>query len=108
MKHGPIALLDRRTLVVAAPHNPWYEKMFSHVEQAKSRGGMVISVATDGDKTMAGNSDHMMWVPGIPRVLSLVTTVIPLQMLAYHITALSSLDVDQARNLVKNVWSKLE
>jgi len=104
MKHGPIALIDRNMpVLVIAPRDPWYEKMFSQVEQAKARGGMVIAVATDGDELIASKADHILWVPETPWMLSPITTVIPLQMLAYHIAALRGLDVDQPRNLAKSV-----
>ncbi|MEA3438998.1 MAG: glutamine--fructose-6-phosphate transaminase (isomerizing) [Chloroflexota bacterium] len=104
MKHGPIALIDREMpVVVIAPRDPWYEKMFSQIEQAKARGGVVIAVATDGDQTIADIADHVLWVPHTPWLLSPVTAVIPLQMLAYHIAALRGLDVDQPRNLAKSV-----
>ena len=104
MKHGPIALIDRSMpVVVIAPKDPWYEKMFSQVEQAKARGGVVIALTTDGDELMPGVADHILWVPETPWMLSPVTTVIPLQMLAYHIAALRGLDVDQPRNLAKSV-----
>jgi glucosamine--fructose-6-phosphate aminotransferase (isomerizing) len=104
MKHGPIALIDRdMPVVVLAPHDPWYEKMISQVEQAKARGGIVIAVATDGDEKIASLADHILWIPDTPWLLSPVVTVIPLQLLAYHIAALRGLDVDQPRNLAKSV-----
>ena len=104
MKHGPIALIDRSMpVVVIAPRDPWYDKMFSQVEQAKARGGVVVAVATDSDETIAAHADHVLWVPETPWLLSPVITVIPLQMLAYHIAALRGLDVDQPRNLAKSV-----
>jgi glucosamine--fructose-6-phosphate aminotransferase (isomerizing) len=104
MKHGPIALIDREMpVVVIAPRDPWYEKMFSQIEQAKARGGQVIAVATIGDDLIPPVADHVLWVPETPWMLSPVTTVIPLQMLAYHIAALRGLDVDQPRNLAKSV-----
>ena len=104
MKHGPIALIDRdMPVVVIAPRDPWYDKMFSQIEQAKARGGRVVAVATDGDERIAEIADHVLWVPDTPWMLSPVTTVIPLQMLAYHIAALRGLDVDQPRNLAKSV-----
>jgi glucosamine--fructose-6-phosphate aminotransferase (isomerizing) len=104
MKHGPIALVDREMpVIVIAPRDPWYEKMLSQLEQAKARGGRVIAVATDGDETIAGLADQVLWIPDTPWLLSPVTTVIPLQMLAYHIAALKGLDVDQPRNLAKSV-----
>jgi glutamine---fructose-6-phosphate transaminase (isomerizing) len=104
MKHGPIALIDRNMPVLAiAPVDPWHEKMISQIEQAKSRGGSVIVVATDGDPRVPGICDHVFWVPETPWMLSPVITVIPLQMFAYHIAALRGLDVDQPRNLAKSV-----
>jgi glucosamine--fructose-6-phosphate aminotransferase (isomerizing) len=104
MKHGPIALIDRSMpVVVLAPRDPWYEKMLSQIEQAKSRGGQVIAVATEGDTQIPPLADHVLWVPETPWLLSPVVTVIPLQLLAYHIASLRGLDVDQPRNLAKSV-----
>ncbi len=104
MKHGPIALIDRTMpVVVIAPKDPWYDKMFSQIEQAKSRGGTVVALATDGDERVSGVADQVIWLPDTPWMLSPVTSVIPLQMLAYHIAALRGLDVDQPRNLAKSV-----
>lgn len=104
MKHGPIALIDKdMPVVVLAPHDPWYEKMISQIEQAKARGGTVIAVATDGDEVIRNLVDRVLWVPDTPWLLSPVVTVIPLQLLAYHIAAKRGLDVDQPRNLAKSV-----
>lgn len=104
MKHGPIALVDRDMPVIAiAPKDPWHEKMISQVEQAKARGGSVVVVATEGDQRVPPLADYVLWVPDVPWMLSPVMTVIPLQMLAYHIAAMRGLDVDQPRNLAKSV-----
>jgi glucosamine--fructose-6-phosphate aminotransferase (isomerizing) len=104
MKHGPIALIDRdMPVVVIVPRDPWYEKMLSQLEQVKSRGGIVIAVATEGDDAISSKSDHVLWIPKTPWRLSPITAIIPLQMLAYHIAALRGLDVDQPRNLAKSV-----
>lgn len=104
MKHGPIALIDKDMPVVAlTTQDPWHEKMISQVEQAKARGGVVIAVATDGDEQVKDIADHVLWVPEMPWMLSPVTDVIPLQLLAYHIATLRGLDVDQPRNLAKSV-----
>ena len=104
MKHGPIALIDREMPVIAlAPKDPWYEKMISQVEQARARGGRVVAVATEGDEQAAALANRVLWVPDTPWLLSPVVTVIPLQLLAYHIAALRGLDVDQPRNLAKSV-----
>jgi glucosamine--fructose-6-phosphate aminotransferase (isomerizing) len=104
MKHGPIALIDREMPVIAlVTKDPWYDKMISQVEQAKARGGNVIAVATDGDENISQLADRVIWVPEAPWMLNSVVTVIPLQMLAYHIAVLKGLDVDQPRNLAKSV-----
>jgi glucosamine--fructose-6-phosphate aminotransferase (isomerizing) len=104
MKHGPIALFEKDLpVVIIAPKDPWYEKMLSQIEQTKSRGAPVIAIATDGDELIPPNADHVMWIPESPWMLSPVLSVIPLQILAYHIAALRGLDVDQPRNLAKSV-----
>jgi glucosamine--fructose-6-phosphate aminotransferase (isomerizing) len=104
MKHGPIALIERdMPVVVIAPRDPWYEKMISQAEQVKARNGRVIAVATDGDERIASVADDILWVPDVPWMISPVVTVIPLQLLAYHIAAMKGLDVDQPRNLAKSV-----
>ena len=104
MKHGPIALIDKDMPVLAiATKDPWYEKMISQIEQAKARGGIVIAVATEGDERVAALVDRVLWVPDVPWMLSPAITVIPLQILAYHIARMRGLDVDQPRNLAKSV-----
>jgi glucosamine--fructose-6-phosphate aminotransferase (isomerizing) len=104
MKHGPIALIDKTMPVVCiAPKDPWHEKMVSQIQQAKARDGVVIAVATEGDNLIQGMADHVLWVPQTPWMLSPVVTVLPLQLLAYHIASLRGLDVDQPRNLAKSV-----
>jgi glucosamine--fructose-6-phosphate aminotransferase (isomerizing) len=104
MKHGPIALIDRDMPVIAiAPKDPWYEKMISQIEQVKARGGIVIAIGTDGDSRISEIADHILWVPETPWLISPIITVIPLQLLSYHIATLRGLDVDQPRNLAKSV-----
>ena len=104
MKHGPIALIDRNMPVVAiATRDQWYEKMISQLQQARSRGGPVVVVATDGDETITEISDRILWVPKSYWMLSPVLTTISLQLLAYHIAVLRGCDVDQPRNLAKSV-----
>lgn len=104
MKHGPIALVDKEMpVVLIATRDQWYEKMFSQIEQTRARGGTVVAVATEGDTLIPTVADHVLWVPETPWMLSPVTSVIPLQLLAYHIAALRGLDVDQPRNLAKSV-----
>lgn len=104
MKHGPIALIDEEMPVIClAPKDPWHEKMISQIQQAKARGGIVVAVATEGDELVKNMADHVLWVPETPWMLSPIVTVLPLQMLAYHIAAIRGLDVDQPRNLAKSV-----
>ena len=104
MKHGPIALIDEQMPVLCiAPKDPWHEKMISQIQQAKARGGIVIAIATEGDELIKTMADHILWIPEAPWMLSPIITVLPLQLLAYHIAAIRGLDVDQPRNLAKSV-----
>ncbi len=104
MKHGPIALIDREMPVVAlCLKDAVYDKMLSQVEQAKARGGKVIAIATDGDELLAAKADRVLYVPEAPPLLQPVLSVIPLQLLAYHIAVRRGTDVDQPRNLAKSV-----
>jgi glucosamine--fructose-6-phosphate aminotransferase (isomerizing) len=104
MKHGPIALVDKdMPVLVIATQDRWYEKMLSQVEQAKARGGVVVALATDGDELIATKADYVLYIPRCSWLLSPVLTVLPLQLLAYHIAVLRGCDVDQPRNLAKSV-----
>lgn len=104
MKHGPIALIDENMPVLAIVlQDELYDKMLSQVEQAKSRGGVVIAVATEGDDFIATKADHVIYIPKMSRFLSPIVTTIPLQLLAYHIAVWRGADVDQPRNLAKSV-----
>lgn len=104
MKHGPIALIDAQMPVLAiALQDSLYDKMISQIEQAKARGGIVVAVATQGDTFIQSKADYVIYIPPTPPLLSPVVSVIPLQLLAYHIAALRGADVDQPRNLAKSV-----
>ena len=108
MKHGPIALIDERMPVVAiAPNDHVFEKMIGNVQEAKARGGSVISLTTDGDARMAAvldpQNDMMVSLPPTTDLLTPVVMTIPLQLLAYHIAVRRGCDVDQPRNLAKSV-----
>ncbi|GMQ78889.1 MAG: glutamine--fructose-6-phosphate transaminase (isomerizing) [Anaerolineae bacterium] len=104
MKHGPIALIDETMPIVAiATRDDLYEKMISQIEQAKSRGGTVIAIATEGDEIINNKVDHTIYVPETPPLLAPVVNVIPLQLLSYHIAVRRGCDVDQPRNLAKSV-----
>jgi glucosamine--fructose-6-phosphate aminotransferase (isomerizing) len=103
MKHGPIALLDAKVPVVAiAMPGCVYEKVISNAQEAKARDSILIGVTPVGDHA-AEIFDKLLPVPVVDEVLSPVLSVIPLQLLAYHIAARRGLDVDQPRNLAKSV-----
>ena len=104
LKHGPIALIDEHTpVVVVAPHDALFEKTLSNMQEVKAREGQLIAVATDGDVDAAKIAGEVLYVPSAePEVLPLLT-VIPLQLLAYHMADLKGTDVDQPRNLAKTV-----
>jgi glucosamine--fructose-6-phosphate aminotransferase (isomerizing) len=104
MKHGPIALLDESTPVIAvATDSPVLEKVLSNVAEVRARGADVISVATEGSQHVADASDQTIWVPRTDWILQAILAVLPLQLLAYYIARLNDLNVDQPRNLAKTV-----
>jgi glutamine---fructose-6-phosphate transaminase (isomerizing) len=104
MKHGPIALVDEHTpTVFIIPHGQVYEKVMSNLEEIKARGGPVIAIVTKGDKRVAELADDVIYVPDVEDFLQPIVTVIPLQLLAYHIAVLRGCDVDKPRNLAKSV-----
>ena len=104
MKHGPIALIDHNMPVVfIAPSDSVYHKVASNIEEVKARGGKVIAIVTDGNHDLAARVDHVVRVPATIEMLQPLLTVIPLQLLAYHMAVLRGCDVDQPRNLAKSV-----
>ncbi len=107
MKHGPIALIDERLPVVAlCPRGRVYEKMLSNLQEVKARGGRVLAVATAGDtevRRVLDDGDAVLEVPATDELWSPFLTVVPLQLLAYHVAVRAGRDVDQPRNLAKSV-----
>jgi len=104
MKHGPIALLDAKVPVVAiAMPGTVFEKVLSNAQEAKARDAQLIGVTPMNEQEAAETFDALLPVPEVDELLSPILTVIPLQLLAYHIAALRGLDVDQPRNLAKSV-----
>ncbi len=104
MKHGPIALIDENMPVVAiAVQDDVYEKMISQIEQVRARNGSVIAIATEGDTFIPTKADHVIYVPKTIPLLTPVLTVLPQQLLAYHVAVRRGADVDQPRNLAKSV-----
>ena len=104
MKHGPIALIsEEMPVVVIAPRCATYEKIISNIQEIKARQGKVIAVVSEGDELVRKIADHVIEVPVTEECLSPLLTVIPLQLLAYHIAVAKGCDVDQPRNLAKSV-----
>lgn len=104
MKHGPIALVDNDLpVVVVAPHDAYYEKIVSNIQEVKARKGNIIAVVTEGDKALKEMADDVLEIPKSHPAVAPLLSVIPLQLLAYHIAVLRGCDVDQPRNLAKSV-----
>jgi glucosamine--fructose-6-phosphate aminotransferase (isomerizing) len=104
MKHGPIALIDESMPVVAiAPRDSVFEKMLSNIEEVKARSGVVLALTDGEDVDLARKVDAVIRVPRTHEMLAPLLTVLPLQLLAYHIALLRGCDVDQPRNLAKSV-----
>ncbi len=104
MKHGPIALIDEEMpVVVIATKNETYEKVVSNIQEVKARKGIVIAIITEGDETVKGMADYCIEVPETDDILVPLISVVPLQLLSYHIAVLRGCNVDQPRNLAKSV-----
>lgn len=104
MKHGPIALIDDEMPVVfIATKKGAYEKIISNIEEVKARKGKVISIITAGDTDVKKLSDYSIEIPDVDEALVPILSVIPLQLLSYHIAVMRGCDVDQPRNLAKSV-----
>lgn len=104
MKHGPIALVEESLpSVFIATKDKHYDKVVSNIQEVKARSGKVIAVLTEGDHAVAKMCDDYVFVPQADEVLMPLITVIPLQMLSYHIGVMKGYNVDQPRNLAKSV-----
>lgn len=104
MKHGPIALIDKEQVVICiAPEAATYEKMVSNIQEIRARSGIVICIATEGDKFLKKLSQDFFTISRTHELLSPILTVIPLQFLAYYVAVFNGRDVDQPRNLAKSV-----
>lgn len=104
MKHGPIALIDEEMpVVVLATKGGAYDKIISNIEEVKARKGRIISVITKGDRRIRNLSEFVIEIPETEEPLTPLLSVIPLQLLAYHIAVLRGCNVDQPRNLAKSV-----
>ena len=104
MKHGPIALIDEGFPVIAiATDSPVYDKVISNLEESRSRGALIVAIATEGDEAIREHADHVIYIPKVRDALSPITASVPLQLLARSIAVMRGCDVDQPRNLAKSV-----
>jgi glucosamine--fructose-6-phosphate aminotransferase (isomerizing) len=104
MKHGPIALISPDfPSVFVVPRDAMYDKNMNNIEEIKARRGPVIAIATEGDTEISRKADEVIYIPKTVDVLQPLLTVVPLQLLAYHIAVLNGCDVDKPRNLAKSV-----
>ncbi|MFN0188489.1 MAG: glutamine--fructose-6-phosphate transaminase (isomerizing) [Bacteroidia bacterium] len=104
MKHGPIALIDAEmpVVVIATKHGS-YEKVVSNIQEVKARKGKIIAIVTEGDTQVRELADYIIEIPETDEILVPLVSVVPLQLLAYHIAVLRGCNVDQPRNLAKSV-----
>jgi glucosamine--fructose-6-phosphate aminotransferase (isomerizing) len=104
MKHGPIALIDEEMpVVVIATKGASYEKVISNIQEVKARKGKIIAIVTEGDKVVKEIADHIIEIPETDEILVPLISVVPLQLLSYHIAVMRGCNVDQPRNLAKSV-----
>jgi len=104
MKHGPIALIDESMpVIIIATNESTREKVISNIQEVKARKGQVLAIITEGDEHITKIADHVIEIPKTEEPLTPLLSVIPLQLLAYHIAVLRGCDVDQPRNLAKSV-----
>jgi len=104
MKHGPIALIDENMPVVfIATKDSVYDKVISNIQEVRARKGRILAIVNEGDDQIENMVDHVIKVPKTHNMLTPILTVIPLQLIAYHIAVKKGLNVDQPRNLAKSV-----
>jgi glutamine---fructose-6-phosphate transaminase (isomerizing) len=104
MKHGPIALIDENMpCIIVCTNKSAYEKIVSNVQEVKARKGIVIAVVAEGDTTIKELADYVLEIPDTAEQLTPLLSVIPLQLLSYHIAVMRECNVDQPRNLAKSV-----
>jgi glutamine---fructose-6-phosphate transaminase (isomerizing) len=105
MKHGPIALIDKKmpVVVLATKDIYTYRKVLGNIQEVKARGGIVIAIATEGDEEIKKIADYVLYIPKTLYILSSILSVVPLQLLAYYAATDRGLDPDKPRNLSKSV-----
>ena len=104
MKHGPIALIDENMPVVfIATHHQLYKKIISNIQEVIARNGRIIAIVTEGDKEVKELASFVIEIPETIGTLAPLLSVIPLQLIAYHVAVVKGLNVDMPRNLAKSV-----
>lgn len=104
MKHGPIALVDKNMPVVfVATHHQLYKKILSNIQEVKARNGRIIAIVTEGDEAVKNIAEATIEIPATLPVVAPLLSVLPLQLIAYHVAVFKGLNVDQPRNLAKSV-----
>jgi glucosamine--fructose-6-phosphate aminotransferase (isomerizing) len=104
MKHGPLALIDdRMAVIMIAPNDSLYEKTMSNLEEAKARGGQIISIGSESNQRLKQISINFLSIPNVKWYINPILSVVPLQLLAFHVADVMGYDVDQPRNLAKSV-----
>lgn len=104
MKHGPIALVDENLgSIFIAPKDSTYEKIISSMQEVRARKGKILAIATEGDTNIKAHADDVIYIPKTKPILSPLLSIIPLQLLAYHIAVEKGCEIDQPRNLAKSV-----
>ena len=104
MKHGPIALIaDGLPVIALVPRDSSYERMLGNMEEVRARDGMLIAIAHPNDRAVAAKAEHVIEIPPAVELLAPLVTVVPLQLLAYHVALRRGCDVDQPRSLAKSV-----
>lgn len=104
MKHGPIALVDENMPVVfIATHHQLYKKILSNIQEVKARNGRIIAIVTEGDEAVKNIAEATIEIPATLPVVAPLLSVLPLQLIAYHVAVFKGLNVDQPRNLAKSV-----
>jgi glutamine---fructose-6-phosphate transaminase (isomerizing) len=104
LKHGTLALVtDGTPVVVVLTQRGVYDKTISGIQEVRARGAHVIAVAYDDDDEVTKHADEVLRIPRVPDLLSPLVSIVPLQLLAYHVAAARGHDIDQPRNLAKSV-----
>ena len=104
LKHGTIALIEDGTpVVVIATQEQLFEKMLSNMQEVKARGAKVIAIAKAHTKEVEKSADRVIYIPEVDDMFASITSIVPLQLLAYHVASLRGCDIDKPRNLAKSV-----